>query len=94
MQQVVINSITAQEFRALIGSEIREALKELPNQSKVESEILLTRTDAARKLKISLVTLNDWTKRGMVQSWIIGGRVYYKDSELEASLHKTKTVKY
>ena len=94
MDQIVMHTITAQEFRAIIGTEIREALKELPKNSQAESETLLTRNEAARKLKVSLVTLNDWTKRGMVQSYTIGGRVLYKDSELEASLHRNQTVKY
>lgn len=94
MDQIVMHTITAQEFRAIIGTEIREALKELPKNSQAESETLLTRNEASRKLKVSLVTLNDWTKRGMVQSYTIGGRVLYKDSELEASLHRNQTVKY
>ncbi|MEX2568015.1 MAG: helix-turn-helix domain-containing protein [Cyclobacteriaceae bacterium] len=54
----------------------------------------MTRKETADKLKISLVTLNDWTKRGLIQSYLIGGRVLYKDSEIEASLYKTQTVKY
>lgn len=58
------------------------------------SEKLLTRKETADKLKISLVTLNDWTKRGMIQSYIIGGRVLYKESEIEKSLHQVRTVKY
>jgi excisionase family DNA binding protein len=94
MDQIVMHTITAQEFRALIGTEIREALKELPNQSQAETETLLTRSEAAQKLKVSLVTLNDWTKRGLIQSYTIGGRVLYKAGELENSLHKNKTVKY
>jgi len=94
MEQIVMHTITAQEFRALIGTEIREALKELPNQSQAETETLLTRSEAAQKLKVSLVTLNDWTKRGLIQSYTIGGRVLYKAGELENSLHKNKTVKY
>ncbi len=94
MEQVLIHSLTAQEFRAMIGTEIREALKELPTNSQVEREILLTRKETAVKLKVSLVTLNDWTRRGMVQSYTIGGRVLYKAGELEGSLHKNQTVKY
>lgn len=94
MKRIFLNEYSAHEFRALIGSEIREAMKELQLNKKAENEILLTRKEAAGMLKISLVSLNDWTRRGLVQSYSIGGRVYYKANELEASLHKTQTVKY
>jgi excisionase family DNA binding protein len=54
----------------------------------------LTRKETAEKLKISLPTLNDWSKRGLLKSYTIGGRVLYKANEIEQSLHQVKTVKY
>ena len=47
-----------------------------------ESE-LMTRKEAAAYLKISLVTLNSWTRQGAIKSKRICGRVYYYRSELE-----------
>lgn len=79
----------------MIHNAVREAVKNsLAVTSTSQSEKLLTRKECSEKLKISLVTLNDWSKRGLIQSYLIGGRVLYKDSEIEASLHQVKTVKY
>ena len=47
-----------------------------------ESE-LMTRKEAAAYLKITLVTLNAWTRRGVIESRRICGRVYYFRSELQ-----------
>lgn len=81
------------EFTGIIHSSVEEALKRF-NPQPPQTEQFLTRKETAYKLKISLVTLNDWTKRGMIQSYIIGGRVLYKESEIEKSLHQVRTVKY
>ena len=51
-----------------------------------ESE-LMTRKEAAAYLKITLVTLNAWTRQGVIDSRRIQGRVYYFRSELQA-LHR------
>lgn len=96
MQNVILTTHTTEELTGLIGQAVREAIKNsLPVfPSTTPSEKLLTRKETADKLKISLVTLNDWTKRGLIQSYLIGGRVLYKDSEIEKSLYQVKIVKY
>lgn len=47
---------------------------------------LFTRKEACKALKISLPTLRDWTKRGLLKSFTLGGRIYYKSEELEKAL--------
>ena len=49
-------------------------------------EELLTRKEAASLLKISLVTLSNWTKNGLVKGHRISNKVRYKRSELETSI--------
>jgi len=53
-----------------------------------ESNELLTREETAKYLKISLSTLWHWSKKGILPSYGIGNRVYYKISEIESSLTK------
>lgn len=96
MSQFILISITSEELAGLISVSVEKSIKAnlsalIPSSN---AEKLLTRRETADKLKISLVTLNDWTKRGMIQSYIIGGRVLYKESEIEKSLHQVRTVKY
>ena len=96
MDNLIFTTHTTEQLTGLISQAVKEAIKtSLPaSPNTTPSEKLLTRKETADKLKISLVTLNDWTKRGMIQSYLIGGRVLYKDSEIEGSLHKVRTVKY
>ena len=95
MDKLILTTYTPEQLTGIISDAVTEAVKSIKIETSTPpSERLLTRKEVADKLKISLVTLNDWTKRGMIQSYLIGGRVLYKDSEIEKSLHKTQTVKY
>ena len=52
-----------------------------------------TRRRAADDLRISLVTLNDWVNRGRIRAHKIGGRVLFRDSDVEAALHRIVPIK-
>lgn len=51
-------------------------------------EEYLTRQEVSKILKIDLSSVHNWTKREILQSYQIGGRVYYKRSEIEKALVK------
>jgi len=39
---------------------------------------------------ISLVTVNEWRKKGILKAYKIGNRVYFKRNEVEAALVEIK----
>jgi len=55
-----------------------------------EPEELMTRKETAEYLKIDSSTLWYWTNKGKVNAYGIGGRRYYKRSELVQSMIKLK----
>ncbi len=90
IQTVQIENLTVSQLKDLIRETIIEAT---PNISQNENEYL-TRKETAKKLRVSLVTLNDWSRRGLIQSYKIGGQVRYKLAEIEMSLQEDKNLKY
>ena len=46
----------------------------------------ITRRNVADLFKISLVTVNDWTNKGLLIAYKVAKRVYYKREEVEAAL--------
>ncbi len=54
---------------------------------------LLTRKETAQKLGISLPTLNQWTKDGLIVAHRIASRVRYRTKDVEASLIQVRSVK-
>lgn len=71
-------------------SSSKEKVEVVKNVQPIIDKDLLTRNEAKDFLKISLPTLNNWTKKGMIKSYGIGGRVYYKKNEILELLEELK----
>ncbi len=85
------------EFKELIEETIKTASPKADQADKnqpVNTEKLLTRPQAAKFLNISLVTLDKWTKEGIVPGYRLGGRKWYKESEILESLESIRAQKY
>lgn len=88
-----IENLTSEE---LVNLFLKGFTKEiLPVIKTTSKEIeLLTRKETAKLLRVSLPTLHDWTKRGIIKGYRIEGKVYYKKSEIEESLTAIQAHKY
>lgn len=84
MESIQFIQVTPEQLEERIIQGIRSILSE-PAKSGQEDD-LLTRTDAAKFLQISTVTLWDWTNKGKLKSYGIANKIYYKKSELLQSL--------
>lgn len=71
------------EKLTLLEVELNEIKKNFQPKEPVK---LLTREETAKYLKISLSTLWHWSKKGILPTYGIGNRVYYKRSEIESCL--------
>ncbi len=85
MKQINITQIDPDEFLSRFDFRLKEILEKISSQ---KSEELLTRKEAAKYLKISLTTLYYWTKKGKIPAYSVSNRLYYKRSEIDASLIK------
>lgn len=59
-----------------------------------DDNTLLTRQDVSHLLRISLPTLNTYTKDGILKGYRIGRRVLYKKAEVESMLQEITSTKY
>jgi excisionase family DNA binding protein len=86
---IQFESINAEDFKDEIIKGVVLALKHLilPLQKTDEDE-LLTRKETAKMLSVSLVTLGDWNKKNIIQSYRIGNLVRYKKSDVLKALVK------
>jgi hypothetical protein len=93
MEQILLNGITTEDLKNIIRDVLSEN-RTISNPQLTSNKDLLKRSDVSKLLRISLTTLNDWTKRGLLQSYRIGNRVFYKPDEVEESLMQVKNLKY
>lgn len=87
MQSVQFISCSPEQLQNAITENVRGQLEELKKSFRPKKpEEYLSRTQTAELLGITLGTLHLWTKKGILQSYGISRRVYYKRSEVESAL--------
>jgi hypothetical protein len=69
------------EYQELIDQIIDKKIASLVISREREEE-LLTRREVIKRLKIAPSTLSDYTKKGILNAYNIGHRVYYRWSEI------------
>ena len=82
-KEIYLNGMTADQLSKMIRESLRDELQQFrPAHPKTDTKYL-TRRETARRLRISLVTLTDW----------VGGRVLFRDSDVEAALNRIVPIK-
>jgi excisionase family DNA binding protein len=95
MSQIFLMGVSLSDLREMVKDVIQEHLKITPETSRnQESQEYLSRAEVSQLLKISLFTLNDWTKQGHLKAYRMGRRVLYSRSEVQSSLKEVKSLKY
>lgn len=69
--------------------DFEKRLDKLPEMIEaVQGEDLLTRQKTMQLLDVGSATLDRWSRQGLINRYGIGGRVYFKKSEIINSLIK------
>ncbi len=92
--QIILHSTSISDFKQIICEVVREEIKNMSPASHPKQTEFLTRKEVCKLLQISEVTLNEWTKSGIVKGYRLNSRVRYKRSEIENSLQQIKSIKY
>ena len=86
-----VHGTTPQEIREGILSDFRAELQKFSlNFKPAAPPTYLTRQEVAKILKISLVTISDWNRKGILKPYRLGNLVRYKSSELDQALISMK----
>ena len=91
MNAIQITQFTPNELKSLLKESVKQELNQLKEEilCKTPTEYL-TRKQVAKMLDINLTTLNNWTNKGVLISYGIQGRVYYKRDEVERAFIELK----
>lgn len=83
---ILLSPIKLGELEHLIDHSVEKAISRFQSTPQEPKEDYLTRQETADFLKIDLSTLYHWTKKGKLVSFGLGGRVYYRRSQVESAL--------
>lgn len=89
-----IHGITSVDFLNEI-KEIKDIFISLSKKQQSDpNDELITRQEASKILKVSISTLDNWKRAGIITSYRIGNKVRYKKSEILDSLTKINQDNY
>lgn len=80
--------MAVEEVLEEISSIDETLLKLMSHFQPQEREELMTRQEVTQFFKVDISIVHNWTKKGNLQSYGIGGKVYYKRAEINESLIK------
>lgn len=90
---MVQNNLTAIQIQGINAEMLLQRFDTLENQIKAlqakpqpQSEKLITRDDTAKLLGVSIVTVHNWVKSGILTAYRVGNKVRFKESEVFSSL--------
>ncbi|WP_157206823.1 helix-turn-helix domain-containing protein [Mariniflexile maritimum] len=79
--------ITQDVIKGVTISLLSELKKEFQPK---EPTTYLQRQELAKMLNVDLSTIHNWTRKGILTAFQIGGRVYYKRSQIEQQIIELK----
>jgi excisionase family DNA binding protein len=95
MENIILHSTPLKDFRDIIGNVIEEKLKQFSPEAQQNQNIgYITRKEVCNMLRISLSTLNSYSKDGTLQGYRIGGKILFKSAEIEHAIHQIQANKY
>ena len=87
MQQIQFISVTPEQLQNAIIEGIKSQLESLKTHFQpLQPKTYLSRAEVSKMLNVSFVTLNKWNKNGKLKAVGIGGRVLYRQSDIDKAI--------
>lgn len=82
-----LHNINPEEFKMEILSGVQKQLEKFSqNFTPKEPTLWITRKEVSELIGVSLVTIHNWSKEGVIIPYKIGNRVRFKRSDIEQIL--------
>ena len=95
MNSIILQGINTEDLKKIFREVLDEKIKQESEPKESGKKLTyLSRFEVAEILKISLPTLNNWSKEGILKSYRIKNRVLYKPEEIEQAVQSVKNIRY
>ena len=88
--------LTEEELDKRVDEKVEKRFQDFLKQfeQKPHEEVYDSRNYTCTRLGVSMPTLDDLVKRGLIPAYRVGARVLFKRSEVDAALPKIKSDKF
>jgi excisionase family DNA binding protein len=87
VQQIQMISVTPEQLQNAIIEGVKTQLESLKTHFQPrQPKIYLSRAEVSKMLNVSLVTLNKWNKNGTLNAVGLGGRVLYRQEDIDSKI--------
>ena len=87
-----VSQLSVKDIREIIAYEVSQKLGEY-NLQQTKEKKLISRLQTAKQLKVTPVTIDTWRKKGFIKAYKIGGKVFFKETDIEAAIKEIRRVK-
>ena len=84
---VLIQGATLADIERMIDRAVAKRMEDFYKPIQPKPDPLVKRVDAAKQLGVSLPTLDNYGKHGILHPRHVGGRIYYTQSEIDTYLY-------
>jgi excisionase family DNA binding protein len=89
---IILTNVSPEQLFNTFRGIVKEELLNL--QSTKKETNYLSRKEASKLLHISLPTLNEYTRKGILKGSRVGSRVLYSESDIQEAVKNIPTMKY
>jgi len=91
MSQLFITQVSPGELQTMINEAMASQLKSIQLSSTTSHEEYLTTVEVSKLFKISISTVHNWRKAGTLSACQIGGKVFFKRSDIDKAVVQLKS---
>ena len=91
---IILYSSSKDDLKSLISETIKEELKMFFKKENEPDNRMLTRKEVSAMLGVSLVTLSNWVKEGIVPAVRLNSSVRFRMADIESAMKEIKSIKY
>ena len=91
MKQFNITQVSPEELQTMFNEAMASQLKSIQLSSTSSPEEYLTTVEVSQLFKISISTVHNWRKAGTLLACQIGGKVFFKRSDIDNAVVQLKS---
>ena len=94
MEQATFTQLSIEQLTSIINEAVQVQVSNLQSEGQTLPQEYLTVKNVTELLQVSTSTVNNWKRSGVLPSYQIGGRVYFKRTDIDNAFVQLKSDRH